>query len=170
MELLREFKCERSSHLQEYARDKVSTWENHGHSRTYVFIAPGENGDITVPAFFAVGMNVLNFASASGSAKKKLMGNISQEQTGAFCITELARSDDFSPVQLPGETILNEAKNVIREARKYIGGRFLVVDSQKAVFDNLYSKHDFKVISLAKNPGGMDDADFVTSCCVIKDW
>jgi len=169
MERLSEFKCDRSEHLQDYARSAVKKWENHGHSRTYVFIA-AQGDDIVVPAFFAVGMNVLNLSNASRSAKKKLMGTISQEQTGAFCITELARSDDFTSEELPGSTILDEAKNVVREARKYVGGRFLVVDSQDAVFESLYSKHDFKRIGLAEAPRGMEGSEFVTSCCVIKDW
>lgn len=98
------------------------------------------------------------------------MGNITQEQTGAFCITELARDDNFSTVQIPGSLILDEAKNVIREARGYIGGRYLVVDSQREVFESLYAKHGFKEIGLAEKPRGMEDSDFVTSCCVVKDW
>lgn len=169
MECLREFKCSRSSHLEDYARRAVSLWEAHGHSRTYVFLAP-HGDDIAVPAFFAVGMNVLSFENATPSAKKKLRGSISQDQTGAFCITELARHDDYSSEQLPGSVILDEAKSVVREARKFIGGRYLVVDSTEAVFESLYSNYGFKKIGLKEPPKGMEDLEFVTSCCVIKDW
>lgn len=169
MQRLGEFKCSRSPHLQDYAQRAVSRWEKHGHSRTYVFlIADGD--DIAVPAFFAVGMNVLNFEDASKSIKRKLMGDFSQDQTGAFCITELARHDSYSSEQLPGSVILDEAKAVVREARQFVGGRYLVVDSTQAVFDALYSKYGFKRIGLKEPPKGMEGLDFVTSCCVIKDW
>lgn len=169
MEKLSEFNCFRSPHLEEYARVSVAKWENHGHSKTYVFIV-ADGDDIAVPAFFAVGMNVLDLSAATKTARKKLMGSISQAQTGAFCITELARSDEFTSLQLSGETILNEARNVIRSARSFVGGRFLVVDSRREVFEKLYSKQGFREIGLATRPKGMEDADFVTSCCVIKDW
>lgn len=170
MERLGEFKCARSTHLQQYARQNVTKWEKHGHSRTYVFIAPLGDSDIVVPAFFAVGMNMMDLSEADRSVKKKISGAISQLQTGAFCITEFARSDEFSSAQLPGHVILDEARNVICEARKYVGGRYLVVDSQRDVFEKFYSKHGFREIGLAQQPAGMEDSDFVTSCCVIKDW
>jgi hypothetical protein len=168
-ERLANFECSRSSHLQEYARSAVHRWEEHGHSKAYVFVSAVED-DIDVPAFFSVGMATLDLSEASAASKKKIMGNISLEQTGAFSIAELARSDRYSSSQLPGTVILDEAKEVIRRARGYVGGRFLVVDSRPSVFESLYQPQGFKKIGLAKPPIGMEDSDFVTSCCVIKDW
>ena len=98
------------------------------------------------------------------------MGDISFEQTGAFSIAELARADDFSNAQLSGATILDEAKSVIKKARGLIGGRFLVVDSRKDIFDRLYEPAGFRLVDIAEPPQGMEDVDFVTSCAVIKDW
>lgn len=168
-ERLQEFKCSRSAHLEKYARNAVDRWERNGHSRTYVFLT-AKGDDIDVAAFFAVGMNVISFSAISKSKKKLLMGDFFVEQTGAFCITELARSDDYSPSQLPGSKILDEAKVVVKRAREYVGGRFLIVDSRREVFNGLYSKHDFKEMGLATPPAGMESEDFVTSCCIIKDW
>lgn len=168
-ERLAEFACSRSPHLQNFARSDVHKYEAHGHSRTYVLITPiGETVDVA--GFFTVGMTALNLSKAGSSARKKLMGNITLDQTGAYSIAELARSDDYTAAQLPGSTILDEAKEVIKRARNYVAGRFVVVDARQEVFDNLYEPAGFRVVDVAKSPGAMQDVKFVTACAVVKDW
>lgn len=168
-ERLAEFTCDRSSHLQKFARESVHRYEKHGHSRTYVLITAIEN-DIDIAGFFTVGMTALDLGKASKSARNKLMGDVTLGQTGAFSIAELARSDSYSSAQLPGSALLDEAKRVIRQARAHVGGRFLVVDAREEVFTALYAPAEFKKVSVAASPIGMEDTDFVTACCVIKDW
>lgn len=169
-ERLADFRCELSPHLQKFARSKVSNWEEHGHSRTYVLVTPRDD-TIDVAAFFTVGMTALNLTKASTTARRKLMGNITMSQTGAYSIAELARSDDYSSAQLPGEVILDEAKEVIKRARSYVAGRFVVVDAQEKVFAHLYEPAGFREIHLAESPPqGMDGVRFITACAVVKDW
>lgn len=168
-ERLASFECARSSHLQEFARSKVTKWEGHGHSRTYVVITPRED-TIDVAAFFTVGMTALNLERAVPALRSKLMGSISLKQTGAYSIAELARSDAYTNAQLPGSVILDEAKNVIRRARSYVAGRFVVVDARPEVFEHLYKPAGFKMIHLAESPMGMSGIEFVTACAVVKDW
>lgn len=163
------FECERSPHIQDFARGAVHRWEKHGHSRTYVLIS-SEGGNVDVPGFFTVGVTMLDLSQASKSNRAKLMGDITMDQTGAFSIAELARSDRYSAAQLPGSVILDEAKEVVKRARGYIGGRFLVVDSRREIFDRLYGPAGFRMVNVAEPPRGMEDANFVTSCCIIKDW
>lgn len=167
-EKLAAFRCSRSEHLQRFANEAVWKYESHGHSRTYVFLTQGEGDGIDVPAFFAVGKAVLNFEHASRSMRKRLMGDISMEVTGAYSIVELARCDSFTHEQLPGRVILREALDVIERARGYIGGRYVVVDSQEVVFDRLYGPEGFKRLALAKSPKGMEDNNFVTSALLLK--
>lgn len=169
-ESLAAFRCEKSAHLEEFARSKVALWERHGHSRTYVMIVANDRAGIDVAAFFTIGMTMLDLSNSTLAMKKKLGGEITMAQTGAFSIAELARSDAYSPTQLPGSVILDEAKNVIREARRLIGGRFVVVDSQRNVFEALYKPAGFRIVDVAKPPIGMEGSDFVTSCAVAKDW
>ena len=164
------FSCARSTHIEKFARESVHRWEKNGNSRTYVLITTLSDGTIRVPGFFTVGMTSLDLSRASNAVRKKLMGDISFEQTGAFSIAELARADDFSNAQLPGSTILDEAKSVIKKARGLVGGRFLVVDSRKEIFERLYRPAGFREVDIAEPPPGMEDASFVTSCAVIKDW
>lgn len=163
------FRCERSEHLERFAREKVDQWEDHGHLRTYVMIAPTDGG-IDVVAFFAVGMTMLDFTAVSPQARKKLMGQITTDRTGAYSIAELARSDEYTSIQLPGRVILDEAKNAIKQAQQFVGGRFVVVDSRPEVYERLYKPAGFRPIGVAHPPRGMEEQDFVTSCCVIKDW
>lgn len=169
-ECLERFECARSPHLEQFARQKVRKFEHHGNSRTYVVIVPEGEGNIDVAAFFTVGMSSLNLAAASKSLRQKLSGDISIESTGAFAIAELARSDRYSSNDLPGSVILDEAKNVIRKAREHVGGRFAVVDAQPEIFEKLYEPAGFREIHPAQAPRGMEDKDFVTACCVIRDW
>lgn len=166
---LREFRCERSLHLQSFARSTVQSWEAHGHSRTYVMITAVED-TIDVAGFFTVGMTALNFSNATPSVRKRLMGNFSLEQTGAYSIAELARSDDYTSSQLPGVTILDEAKEVIKRARNYVAGRFVVVDARQEVFEHLYEPAGFRKIDVATPPRDMQDVEFVTACALVKDW
>jgi len=132
-------------------------------------ITPVDN-DIDIAAFFTVGMTALDLSQASKSARKTLMGDISLDQTGAFSIAELARSDSYTSAQLPGSLILDEAKEVIKRARGYVGGRFVVVDARNEVYEALYAPAGFKQVSVATSPRGMEGTDFVTACCVINDW
>lgn len=169
-ERLQAFECARSTHLQSFARSNVHRYEGHGHSRTYVLITPTPDGDVDVPAFFTVGMTALDLSAASRAARKKLMGDISLDQTGAYSLAELARSDNYGPEQLPGNVILDEAKEVVKRARQYVAGRFLVVDARPEVFQHLYQPAGFREIKVAKAPRGMEDTDFITACAVIKDW
>lgn len=165
-----EFECSRSTHLQAFARRKVHDYESHGHSRTYVLVCPDDDEGIDVPAFFTVGMTSLDYREVSSTLKKRLNGNITVEHTGAYAIAELARSDRYTRAQLPGEVILDEAKEIIRQSRQLIAGRFLVVDAQRKVFEALYMPAGFRRLSIAEAPLGMPDAEFVTGCCLIKDW
>ncbi|AKV86390.1 hypothetical protein AKG07_08840 [Microbacterium sp. CGR1] len=164
------FDCERSSHLQDFARGKVHNWESHGHSRTYVLVTVDDERAYDVAAFFTIGMATLDLREASKTLRTRLSGNIPIEQTGAFSIAELARHDRYSREQLPGTVLLDEAKTIVKLARGLIGGRFLVVDAQRSVFDALYAPAGFKEIRLAASPAGMEEAEFITACCVIKDW
>ena len=166
---LEAFECHRSAHLQDFARKNVHKYESHGHSRTYLLIT-SEGDEVDIIGFFTVGMTAFDLSQASSAAKKKLSGQVSMDQTGAFSIAELARSDRYTTDQLPGSVILDEAKEVVRRARNYVGGRFLVVDARREVFEALYSKAGFKEVSVAQAPIGMEEANFVTACCVIKDW
>lgn len=169
MRRLEAFECHRSSHLQSFARGEVHRRESHGHSRTYVMITPGDEDGIDVAAFFTVGMASLDITKASGSQQKKLSGDFSMQQTGAYSIAELARSDKYSGEELPGQVILRSALSVIEGARSLVAGRFVVVDSQMPVFKALYEPAGFKRISVAPSPRGMEDKEFLTSCCVLRD-
>ncbi|WP_416264226.1 hypothetical protein ACNANV_16265 [Curtobacterium flaccumfaciens pv. flaccumfaciens] len=165
------FDCRLSPHLENFARGQVHKWEDHGHSRTYVLVSPDDDDGIDVPAFFTIGMTSLDLTSASKGVRNKLSGQISIQHTGAYTIAELARSDRYTSVQLPGSVILDEAKQIIRLSRQLIAGRFLVVDAQRKVFEQLYQPAGFRQLALAEAPPqSMPDTEFITACAVIKDW
>ena len=169
-ERLESFVCARSPHLEKFARTEVHKYERHGHSKTYVFLTSSGESDIDVPAFFTVGMTSLDLSATSASKRKKFSGDVSLSVTGAYSIAELARSDAYTSAQLPGEVILGEANVVIRQAREYVAGRFLVVDAQRVVYERLYAPAGFSEIATARPPGDMAGADFVTACSKISGW
>lgn len=168
---LSSFECHRSPHLQDFARGKVQSWESHGHSRTYVLVCPDGDEGIDVPAFFTIGMTSLDLTRAGNNLRKRLNGSHSMSHTGAYTIAELARSDRYSSEQLPGAVILDEAKEIIRQSRLLVAGRFLVVDAQEKVLQALYEPAGFKRLGLAERPPqDMDDTEFITAVAIIKDW
>lgn len=169
-ERLESFECKRSTHLEQFAREKVRRFERHGNSRTYVLIVADGATDIDVAGFFTIGMSSLDLSNTNKALRRKLSGDISIDSTGAFAIAELARSDKYTHSQLPGSVILDEAKNVIRKAREHVGGRFAVVDAQPEIFEKLYKPAGFRKLHIANPPRGMQDKDFITACCVIRDW
>ncbi|WP_181137622.1 hypothetical protein [Rathayibacter sp. AY1D1] len=164
------FACERSPHLQAFARTNVQRYERHGHSRTYVFICADDGAGIDVPAFFTVGMTALDLTRAGSSKQKKFSGDFSMDVTGAYSIAELARSDEYNGNQLPGSVILDEAKNAIAQAKFHVGGRFAVVDARRPVFEALYQPAGFKELHGTEAPVGMDANDFITAACLVRDW
>ena len=164
------FECARSKHLQDFARRDHLKYEAHGHSRTYFLVTNSSQQPLEVIAFFTVGMATLNFGKVqSKTLKSKLLGNITTTEAGAYSIAELARSDKYTSQQMPGATILQEAKNVIRQARQHVGGRYLVVTAQPAVFRSLYEPAGFAAIHSAEPPRAMPGMHFVAGCCQIRD-
>lgn len=167
---LAHFECARSSHLENFARSGFRKYEEQGHSRTYVLITPTDDGGVDVPAFFTIGMTVLDLSNVSERLRKRLSGQVTLSVTGAYSIAELARHDRYASCQLPGAVILDEAKRVIMNAREHVAGRFAVVDCRREVLKALYEPAGFKEIQVAKSPISMENEDFVTACCVIKNW
>ena len=170
LDSLSRFECAKSPHLENFARNSVLKYEQNGNSRTYVLVTFSDSGDLDVAAFFTVGMASLDFSKLSNSAKKKLMGDVSKEVSGAYAIAELARSDSYSSSVLPGSMILDEAKKVIFDAHKHVGGRLVVVDTQQVIFDTLYKSAGFRRLHVTKPPKGMEDKDFITAGCLVRDW
>ncbi|WP_159623428.1 hypothetical protein [Ruania rhizosphaerae] len=162
------FPCSRSEHLERFAQGGYRGYEKHGHSRTYVLLTPSTAHEIDVPAIFSVGQTSVDFSQASSSLRKRLMGNYSQDRTGAYLIAELARSDDYGSADLPGRLLLEEAMAAIGAARQHVGGRYVLVDSQTGVFEHLYEPYGFRRLGLCDPPRGMEGKEFMTSVMVLK--
>lgn len=176
-ESLKSFKCSRSKHIQEFITGNVLDLEDGGWVRTFVFLAPtGEDG-ICVPAFFAVGLTAVQMADEDGkvrgNAKKRLLGGTPQLRSGivgSYCITDLARSDEYTSQDLPGSLILDEAKKVIRDVQSQCGGRIITVDARPKVFHSLYEPQGFKRLDTRVSPNDDEDDEFIVACCSIKNW
>ena len=144
--------------------------ETHGNAKTYLLLTNYSHQPPDVAGFFTVGLQSLSFDKLNNSTKKKLSGNFSYDQAGAYLIAQLARSDRYTTEQLCGATILKEAFRIIASAKTFIGGRFLVVDFQEVIFQKLYEPHGFKRLYTANPPRSMPDSEFVTAGCLIKDF
>lgn len=176
-ESFKNFRCSRSEHIQEFITENVFGLEDGGWVRTFVFLAPTEEDGICVPAFFAIGLTAVQVADEDGkvrgNAKKKLLGGTPQLRSGvvgSYCITDLARSDEYSSEDLPGSIILDEAKKVIRDVQSQCGGRIITVDARPEVFRSLYEPQGFKQLATRVSPNDDEDGEFVVACCSIKNW
>lgn len=168
-ESLGEFSCTKSPTLERLARKDLWRREGHGSGRTYLFLTY-QRDTIDVAGFFTVGMGAVDLSGVSNSARKKLLGDFSAHYVAGFLIAGLARSDSYAGDQLPGSVILDEAKRVIANARIHVGGRYVIVDAQPAVFEKLYQPVGFLDVKVANPPLDQSDQIFRTYMMKIKDW
>ncbi|WP_158520386.1 hypothetical protein [Bombiscardovia coagulans] len=150
--------------------------EDCGESRTYLVLEKGSNDLL---GFFTLGITSLEWTSVknsefwqglSGKKQKHLSRHMHNKDgfIGVYTIGELARRNDVGRERLPGETLLQEALARILEARQIAGGRFVLVDSRKKLYERLYSKAGFQKVAEKESPNGPDDGIFFISMLPIE--
>ena len=169
---LKSFKCEKpSASIERFINsDTVYTYEKYGESRTYLIC---EEDTVNVLGFFAVGLSSFELPTdddrywegMSRKVMKRHKSGIHDKQgvVGAYTIGELARRKGVGADALPGSVILKEALSQIRYAQEYAGGRFVLVDSRKTLYDRLYNCAGFRKLTVRESPNGEGEEDFIVS-------
>lgn len=170
------FSCSRSTFIQEFATRHIASYEQAGESRTYLFLEEERN---RLLGFFTLGMSSVEWGKVRESQgwkaafTKKERRAIEQSMfgkkgfIGVYTIGELVRADGVSSEELPGYIILASAIEKISAARDIAGGRFVLVDSRKKLFEHLYKPVGFIQIDERSNPNPDETEPFVVSLLVL---
>ena len=166
------FICERSLHHTDFLRNKARGNEANGASRTYLlinsealeaFVAANDDGDGLNPAdfiagYFAIGLSSLDLSDKefSNKLRKRLRSGAYTKDgvLGCYVIGEVCRSSRYTRRQLPGAAILEDCVQIIRRAHNIAGGRCVIVESRKSVYESMYAELGFDEMPIK---GGQTD-------------
>jgi hypothetical protein len=169
------FECERSPHHTDFIRNKAKGNELSGASRTYLLInsaildKTAEYGVVSeeckpvdfIAGYFAIGLSSLDLSNDgfSNKQRKRLRSGAYTKDgvLGCYVIGEVCRSSHYSEKDLPGTAILEDCVQVIRRAHSIAGGRCVIVESRKSVFDSMYAKLGFDEMPI--KGGTTDDGE-----------
>jgi hypothetical protein len=152
--------------------DQVYLTEKHAESHTHLIL---NKNDRSLIGFFTLGLTSVDWEKVecsdgwSGLSGKKRdrysKGMYLQEDPhiGVYTIGELARSKQIEPKDFPGSIILKEALGQLFEACELAGGRFILVDSMRKLYDHLYSRAGFIEIDSKPAPDPDDTEEYVVS-------
>jgi hypothetical protein len=111
-----------------------------------------------IVGYFAIGLSSLDLSDDgfSNKQRKRLRSGAYTKDgvLGCYVIGEVCRSSRYSRKDLPGTAILEDCIQVIRQAHSIAGGRCIIVESRKSVYDNMYAKLGFNEMPIK---GGITD-------------
>lgn len=167
LECINSFTCKKSSYHEDFLKQKAAPNDAVNTSKTYILfntnlleklehkVLSEEEQEFLVIGYYTIGLASLNCEkeSISSTTKKRLRNHHYRKDgaIGCFVIGELCRSDKYTNSDIPGSEILSACIGSIKEAQDIIGGRFVLVESRKAVFDALYAPEGFSVIELTES-------------------
>lgn len=176
---LTDFECEMpSDSIQRFINsDMVHSYEKYGESRTHLILATRE-GEPIVLGFFTVGLSSFQLPTEGDSfwenmsrrVKKQHISGIHTKEgvVGTYTIGELARRKGIGSDALPGSVILKEAIKQVQNAQQYAGGRFVLVDSRKTLYDCLYEPAGFRKVTTKESPNGEGEEEFIVSVRLLE--
>jgi hypothetical protein len=157
---LGEFSCSRDLDVQSFLRDKAIDYERAGYSRTYLYQTydSGNDGSLTVAAYFTVAITSVSFTDISRNKRMKVLGGFpgrdSQDHFAGLLIAQLARSDVFDKTHIGGKQLVDDAERIIARGRKYLGGKLIYVDCKFPLI-KLYEGLGFKPITGSEYSDGL---------------
>ena len=147
--LLRTFKCKRNEDLEHFFHNTSLLFENKLRSKTYLYI---HNMTKNVVAYFTISIKTLSVNGLKDDTIKRLDGSDNKSicSIPCFLIGQLGKSESSSRIK--GDFIINDAVEIIDQAQKSLGGRFIMIDSinnSKVIL--FYEKHGFLPIEEDKS-------------------
>jgi len=149
---LKKFSCHIENDLEDFLHRKAIVYEKCDMSRTYL-ILDNEillmKKEITIIAFFSIGLKPICLDGISKKHRKKLLGRIQfgdKNHISAHLIGQLGRCDKYKSCDLSGDFIMMECLNKIHESKRIIGGRIVIVECKRPLL-KFYEKNGFTSIS-----------------------
>jgi hypothetical protein len=99
-----------------------------------------------------------NFLTKHKQRKKLRSGAYANEGVlGCYVVGEICRSSRYSSEQIGGVTMLEDCIQTIRQAHAVAGGRCVIVESRRSVFESMYAKLGFDEMPI--KGGRTDDGE-----------
>lgn len=153
-QIIKSFVCSRNHELEKFLAVDAIVFEESHISRTYLIINLDfkNNKKSILAGYFTLSANrVIDVSKVSKTCKKKYFCGIAnyeeKENEGVFLIGQLARNDDFSNMELPGEIIFKEIYRIFIEVFDKVGGRVIMVECEDNI-KNIYLKQGFTWIGV----------------------
>ena len=138
------FKCVRNSDLENFILSTALDYEERQISRTFVLF---DSTSDCIVGYFTLSIKSLSTNGMSKSVIKKIDG-ISKSRACIHCylLGQLGISDPYDKFKL-GTLLLDDAYEIIKNARVLVAGRIILVDAvnHKKVID-FYEKNDFVIL------------------------
>ena len=138
--LLFSFKCERDTDIEYFLHSKAVSYEQLSKARTYLIVAEEDLAaksidEVVILGYIALALKVLTVhESVSNRTRKELDGlsaKIHGEQITSFpvyLIGQLGRNSKAQKADLPGDTLLNYAFDIIQASVDAVGGRYVLIE------------------------------------------
>lgn len=143
---LRTFSCTINKEIEAFLLERAIFFELEHRSRTFLLLS-----DNKVEGFFSLSLNILSTEGLSNNRAKQLSPKHSKDERNipCFLIGQLARSDSSI---LTGKSILDTSLFVLKQARKLLGTKFVMLDSvnEPKVLD-FYKENGFTPLNTDKN-------------------
>lgn len=151
---IQKFYCKKNTDIESFIKTKSIDFEKNNMCRTYLVLDEDiltESGQFSIIGFFSITTTTLQISSFTNTARRRLFGRFypkKQNYVPIFLIGQLGRNDIYSSVHMPGETLLDEAINIIHKAKRYIGGQLVLLECQpKSKLIKVYENYGFAEVN-----------------------
>lgn len=144
------FRCEKNSDEEDFLHNKAILYERRNKARTYLVF---DNNYNNLLGYFTVAFKSIDLQNVSETKKKDMTAGENVETYSAYLIGHIAKNSN-SYINIDGDQLLQEAKNVIAEARDLIGGRLIYIDCKDIEkLKCFYLKNGFKYFNTSEKTG-----------------
>ena len=152
--VLRRVKCPLNRDVENFLWNNACDFEQRNLSRTSLVVTRDANANnkLIFLGYFSVSIHVLRLPEGISNRLRQNLsgGNKNVESVPSFLIGQLAKNDEYKTL-ITGSDLLDYALATIREARKLVGGRVVVVEcNHEPKLRNFYTANGFKY--LGDNP------------------
>jgi hypothetical protein len=153
--LIDDFSCEKDLDVETFLKTNAVKYEKIGLSRTYLYIT--DDVYQRIAAYFSVAIAATSFQGISKSRKAKVLGfkpgRDTKDHFGGILIGQLARSDLFDQSAINGKKMIDDAKDIIKQGRYFLGGKIVYLDCKEPLIE-FYQENGYSLVVQEPFPNG----------------
>lgn len=147
-ETLFKFKCGKNADEEDFLHNKAIAFENTNKARTYLLVNGSE-----IIAYYSLAFKSIDLAEVSRQKVKDITaGEVNIKTYPAYLIGHIAKADGVQ--DKIGYEMLDNARDLIAVAQKYVGGRLIYIDCKdEKKLNEFYEKYGFKYFKTSERTG-----------------